>query len=831
MQAVGRATRLTILAVLATCLLAGSAQAATPEQRADALLAQMTAAEKVELVADGHGGVPRLRIPPVFGVDGPNGVGSGSEGVTAFPNAVNIGASWDRSLAFRFGAAIGNETRAKGRSLLFAPTLNIVRTPLWGRAAETYSEDPFLTSELVVPETRGIQSARVMAEPKHYAGNNQETGRIGTPLAAPGVDDRVSRRTLEEIYFPGFKAAVQRGAAASVMCSYNRINGVQSCENPSTLGTLKGWGLRGFVEPDAILAVRDTAAGANAGVDNFQIGSPAALRAAVAAGKVPQARIDDATRRILIAMIRVGLLDAPAPVARAVASTPAHRALATRISAEASVLLQNRRHVLPLSGRDRSIAVIGHDAGEGTQIMEGGSATVLAGGPIVTPLAGIRARAPRGTKVSYAQGTRGVVSLPIVPADVLTPPSGSGRGLLGTFYAGQTPTFAGAPVTTRVDPTIDSTSVLAPGSGSVRWTGSLTPPATGDYRFSLTVSGNAKLFIGGKRVIAGDAEWISINRGAPDQSFQGVAHLTKGKRVPIRVEYAVNASIAGSPLHLGWQPPEPALRAAAVQAARKADVAVVFANDVTGEGMDRPSLALPGDQDALIEAVARANPRTVVVLHTASAVSMPWRRKVAAVVEAWYPGQQSGAAIAKTLFGDVDPSGRLPVTFPASEAQGPLAGHPERFPGIANVVRYTEALLVGYRFFDARGQKPLFPFGHGLSYTSWSLNRLKVSKGGQGRVRATVKVRNTGRRAGAQVVQLYVGYPSNAGEPPRQLKAFSKVFLGAHRSKRVTLDLDRSSFGVYDEAGSRWKTVPGKYRIYVGTSSRDLPLSASVRVR
>ena len=385
-------------------------------------------------------------------------------------------------------------------------------------------------------------------------------------------------------------------------------------------------------------------------------------------------------------------------------------------------------------------------------------------------------------------------------------------------------------MTTRVDQTLDSKTLLAPGSGSARWTGTLTPPATGDYRFSLTFSGNAKLFVDGKQVIAGDAEWITINPGAPDQSFHGVVHLTAGKRVPIRVEYALNASILGSELHLGWQPPEPALRAAAVEAARKADVAVVFANDVTGEGMDRPSLALPGDQDRLIEAVAKANPRTVVVLHTASAVTMPWRHRVAAIVEAWYPGQQSGAAIAKTLFGDVDPSGRLPVTFPAGESQGPLAGHPERFPGIANIARYTEGLFVGYRFFDARGQRPLFPFGHGLSYTSWSLRKLRVSKGGGGRYEASVEVRNTGRRAGAQVVQLYVGYPSSTGEPPRQLKAFKKVFLGPHRSKRVKLSLDRSSFAVFDEARHGWRTAAGKYRIYAGTSSRDLPLSASVRV-
>jgi beta-glucosidase len=820
-----------IAALLGSWLPAAAAHAAdTPEQRAAGLVSQMTPAERVDLVASGDQGVPRLGIPPVSGIDGPNGVGTASAGVTAFPNEVNIGASWDPALAFRFGAALGDETRAKGHTLLFAPTLNIVRTPLWGRAAETYSEDPFLTSSLVASEVRGIQSARVMAEPKHYAGNNQEIGRIGTPLATPGVDDRVSRRTLEEIYFPGFRSAVREGGAASVMCSYNRINGTQSCQNPLTLGILKGWGLRGFVEPDAILAVRDTAAGANAGVDNFQIGSPSGLKAAVAAGTVPQSRIDDAARRILTGMIRVGILDAPAPVAQPEASSAAHRDLAATISAQASVLLQNRRGVLPLGRGDRSIAVIGYDAGQGTQIEEGGSAAVKPGAPIVTPLAGIRVRAPHGTDVTYAQGTRGVVSLPVVPASVLTPSSGSGQGLTASFYAPHVPDFSGTPVATRVDPTIDAKNVLAPGAGSARWTGTVTAPATGEYRFSLTVAGNARLFIGDKLVVSGDTEWINLNQGAPDQTFHGLVHLTAGQKVPIRLEYATDASILGAELHLGWQPPEPGLRAQAVEAARKADVAVVFANDVTGEGMDRPSLSLPGDQDRLIEAVAKANRRTVVVLHTASAVLMPWHDKVAAIVEAWYPGQQSGDAIAKTLFGDVDPSGRLPVTFPASESQGPLAGHPERYPGIANVAEYGERLLVGYRFFDAKAQRPLFPFGYGLSYTSWSLGRPKLTRDGDG-YDVTVKVRNTGRRAGAQVVQLYVRAPAAAGEPPRQLKAFRKVFLGPHRSTKVRLALTRSSLQVFDETSNAFRAVPGEYRIYVGTSSRDLPRSTSVELR
>ena len=452
------------------------AQAATPDQRAAALVARMTPDEKLDLVSSGAAGIPRLGIPPIRFIDGPNGVGHGDAGVTAFPNAVNIGASWDPSLARRYGAALGRETRAKGHSLIAAPTLNIVRTPKWGRAAETLGEDPFLTSSLVAPEVRGIQSARVMAEAKHYAGNNQEIGRLGIPLAAPAVDDRVSSRALQEIYLPGFKAAADKGESASVMCSYNRINGTPSCQNPSTLDTLKDSGLRGFVEPDAALAIRDVVAAANAGVDNFQLGSllgaagggtggtaeRAVLKAAVAAGTVSQARIDDAARRILIGMIQAGVLDAPTPVSKPVASTPANRALATDISAQASVLLQNRRHVLPLGGNDRSIAVIGYDAGKGTQIEEGGSPAVLPGREVITPLAGIRKRAPNRTKVTYALGTRGVVPLPVVPAGVLTPESGSGQGLSGTYYASAVPTFTGSPVLKRVDRTIDFKSAPNP---------------------------------------------------------------------------------------------------------------------------------------------------------------------------------------------------------------------------------------------------------------------------------------------------------------------------------------------------------------------------------
>jgi beta-glucosidase len=817
------------------------AEAATPEQRAADLVAQMTSAEKVDLVASGTAGVPRLGIPPLSARDGPNGIGTGERGVSAFPNAINIGASWDRGLARQFGEALGQELRAKGFDWFFAPTVEVLRTPLWGRAAETYGEDPFLNGALVAPEISGVQSRHVMAQVKHWVGNTQETGRVGIPLVGPGVDDRVSLRTLNEIYFPGFKSAVRKGGAASVMCSYNRINGLQSCQDPFTLGILRNW-LRGFVGPDAVLAVRDGAAAANAGTDNFQIGGSSSFRSAANSGQIPQARIDDAARRILTGMIRVGLLDHSVGGAQPVASTPRHRKLATKISAQASVLLQNRRQVLPFSSRTKSIALIGYDAGPGTQIEEGGSPAVLPGGKVITPLAGISNRAGHGIDVKYAQGTLGVVSLPAVPASVLTPSSGSGQGLSATFFSGRTPDISGAVVGTRVDPTIDSKSVLPSGAGSARWTGTLTPPTTGDYRFSLKVAGNAKLFINGQQIAGGDAEWINLDGGsptggvagtspgAPDQTFQGIVHLQAGQRVPITVEYAASASITGNELHLGWQPPDPGMLAAAVRTAKHAHVAVVFANDVTGEGMDRTSLGLPGDQDKLISAVAKANPRTVVVLHTASAVLMPWRNKVAGIIEAWYPGQQSGAAIAKTLWGDVDPSGRLPMTFPASDSQGPTANNPSRFPGIGNVVQFSEGLFVGYRWFDRYRKRSLFAFGYGLSYTHFKLGDLNVKKRGRGRYGVSVRVRNTGRRAGAEVVQLYVGFPPKTGEPPRQLKAFGKVRLAPGETRSVQLNLNGSSFRYFNEATNSWKTRGGTYRIYVGTSSRNLPLRARVHI-
>jgi beta-glucosidase len=822
-------------------------------RRASMVLAAMTTAEKLGLVASGSSGVPRLGIPPLRFIDGPNGIGEASTGVTAFPDAETIAASWDRTVASAYGQALGAEAAGKGDTLLAAPTINILRTSLWGREAETLGEDPFLTGSLVAPEIRGIQSRHVIAEVKHYAGNNQEIDRFGQPLGAPAVSDQVSERTLQEIYLPGFKAAVQQGRVGSVMCSYNRINTVYSCQNPESLGTLKRFGLRGFVGPDASLAVRDDVAAVNAGVDNMQLGSITTatggneltiLTNAYGAGKISPARLGDAARRILTAMFEVGLFNhRPSGGTNRNVSTPAHLALATRVAEQATVLLRNRGRVLPLSPRLGSIAVIGHDAGPGTQIEENGSPAVRHG-PVISPLSGIRRLVGSRSRIAYAPGTLGVVPLPVIPSSALSPAAGSGHGLSAKYYSGQTPT--GSPVATRVDSTVNfasqpvplATIPRTPSANAGVWTGALSPPKTGLYRFSLRVSGVAQLYLGGRRIIDANAEFytgglpggIVSSPGAPAITFQGLVRLTKGHPVSIRVTYATGSSIAGAALQVGWQPPRPSMLAAAVHAARHAKVAIVFANDVSSEGMDRASLRLPGDQDRLIEAVAAANPHTIVVLHTAGPVLMPWLAKVTGVLEAWYPGQRSGAAIAATLFGRSDPSGHLPVTFPRNGSQGPTANRPERYPGVDNVAHYSEGVLVGYRYYDRFGQRPLFPFGYGLSYTAFSLRHLSVKRRGDG-YRATVTLRNTGHMAGAEVVQAYLGFPAAAGEPPRQLKAFAKKFVAPGGVSTVSLSLPRSAFEYWNARRSGWTVAPGRYRLYVGTSSRDLPLGATIRVR
>jgi beta-glucosidase len=822
-----------------------------PADRAAALVARMTLDEKIAMVhgagyptpinAAGYAGVvpgnSRLGIPALYLADSPVGVGNGSTGVTQWADTAALASTWDTSIANTYGRAYGAEQAGKGHNVALAPTVNILRLPLWGRAPETFSEDPYLTAQQARAEITGIQSRHVIATVKHFVANNQE-------ILRSSINTVVSQKALHEIYQPAFKTAVKAGVGA-VMCSYNRVNGTYACENGEELtDTLRAaWQFDGLVMSDWG-GLHSTVRAARSGLDLEMPGaaddanlSPldqlfgsyfnSRLKAAVLNGSVSPATLDAMVTHILTAMFRIGLFDhplpAPATVQGDVVSTPAHRALSTRIAEQGTVLLKNARRTLPLDpAATDSVAVIG-DAAVNPQTAAGGSAAVQPSAPVVSPRAGITARAGTGTRVTFAPGTLGVGALPAVPDGAF------GSGLQATYYGSAD--LSGQPLATETVPNLDITG--APGAvgtvkiWSARYTGTITAPSAGDYRFSLSAGANVRVWIDGRPLVA----FAPMREPTRD----GLITLTAGSH-SIRVEVTpfqatlvtVDAFAVTPGLHLGWQPRENQLIEAAAATARAADVAVVVVSAPASEGMDRSTLALPADQDRLISAVAAANPRTVVVLNTSSAVTMPWLSKVAAVMEVWFPGQTAGTALARVLFGDVNPSGKLPVTFPRNDRQGPARTGAE-YPGDGQDVYYDEGVLVGYRWYDATGQRPLFPFGYGLSYTSFRFGGLRVAKQAGG-YDVTARVSNTGSRAGAEVVQLYVGLPAGAHEPPRQLKAYAKVSLRPGQSRRVRLSLTRSALASWDDADQGWTRPAGTYRLYVGDSSRNLPLRGRIRL-
>jgi beta-glucosidase len=447
-----------------------------------------------------------------------------------------------------------------------------------------------------------------------------------------------------------------------------------------------------------------------------------------------------------------------------------------------------------------------------------------------------------GVPVRFTPGSFGDVRLPALSGAVLSPPTGDGPGLLAEYFAGARPSPGEAPVFSALEAAIDvrGTPEKLANPWHARWTGILTPEATGLHRFSLTFAGEAELYLDGERVAAGfrEAECLA---GGHELPMQAVSELRAGQPVDLRVEYRTGPAIDLSTIRpvdqfgqqraramepgiqLGWQQPGSRL-ADAARLAAESDVAVVIVGVVSGEGMDRESLALPGDQDALVAAVAAENPRTVVVLNTPGPVLMPWLDDVAAVVQVWYPGEQFGEALAAVLFGDADPGGRLPVTYPATPGQGPVK-RPEQYPGVDGVVHYDEETLVGYRYYDANGENPLFPFGHGLSYSTYRYDNLSVSANAAA-VTVALDVTNTGSRPGSEVVQVYVAGP---GTPrgTRALKGFRKLRLAPGETMVVVLELRTQDLRGYDGAGG-WTLTPGRYEVLVGASSRDLRLRSTV---
>jgi beta-glucosidase len=827
-----------------------------PGERARELLAAMTLAQKLQMV-DGTGfafnagyaghiqGIPSLGIPDLYLADGAVGVGNGSTGVTEFPDGTSVAASWDTTTVKAVGNANGTEQAAKGHNVSLAPNINILRTPYGGRAFEGYGEDPYLSAQVVAADVTGVQSAGVIATPKHYIGNDEETNRNS-------INVQVSQRALAEIYDPAFDAAGKAGAGA-VMCSYNKINGAYACENSQTLADTLDAVLKfkGFVMSDWG-ATHSTVASVQAGLDMQMPGGSGffgtdyygpALATAITNGQVSVSQLNDMVYRILWAMFSVGVFDHTYPNPTAVASSNVSTAGDNRVALQAAeqgtVLLKNSRGVLPLSSKVSSIAVIGDDAGADAMYGGGGSAAVTPTNP-VTPVAGITARAQAaGDTVAYSQGNANYQALSAVPAAQFTPASGTGTGWTATYYAGST--ASGTPLGSETVTSLNVTGVPAivasagASTWSVRYTATMMPAATGTAEFGLSAGGNATLSIGGHQV-------VSYGPGT-GSTYTGLANLTAGAATSFELDATGLGTSGGgffgppSVVNLTWAPQENLLWQAAAQAASKARVAVVFASNFSSEGSDLQTLELPGDQDRLIEAVARANPRTIVVLNTSGPAYMPWLDDVAGIFEAWYPGQQDGNAIAALLFGDVNPSGHLPETFPANARQGVAHGGTvltpnNQFPGDGTNIDYTEGIDVGYRYYDTHDQRPLFPFGYGLSYTTFAYSDLRLHPGpGRDSESADVTITNTGSHAGAGVAQLYLTDPASAGEPPYQLRGFQKVTLRPGQSRRLTFTITRQDMSYYQSPAGSWVTAPGAYRVSIGSNERDLVVSRTFYAR
>ncbi|HEX4832522.1 MAG TPA: glycoside hydrolase family 3 C-terminal domain-containing protein [Trebonia sp.] len=799
--------------------------------RVSQVLAHMTLDDKISMVhgsASAYVGtvaaIPSLCIPALNLEDGPAGVGDGLTGVTQLPAPVAAAATWSTAEEAQYGNVIGSEDKGKGVNVDLGPTINIVRDPRWGRAFESLGEDPYLSGQLGAAEIQGIQATGTMAQVKHLAVYNQETNRN-----TPADDAIVSDRTMQEIYLPAFQAAVQQGKAASVMCSYSTINGTYACENPylETQVLRDQFGFQGFVTSDWG-ATHSTVPSALAGLDMEMPGDAdygPALEAAVQDGQVPPEILNTMVSGILAEMFKFGMFDHPATGSpTATVTTAQHQAAARDIAEQGTVLLQNSGGILPLSTKkSKSIAVIGADASDSAQTVGGGSAGVTSSGT-VTPLQGITSRAGSGVQINYAEGPAPSGQLPAVPASAFSGP------LSAQFYDNMT--LDGTPVATRTDPNVDfNFNSVSPQPGvnatqwSAKWAGTINPPTTGTYTFSLTSDDGSRLFINGQQVID---NW----RDQGSNTETATVDLTAGQPASVEVDYYQDGG--SSLVSLGWQPPGPDPIVAAVAAAKASDVAVVFASDFETEGSDLASIDLPDSENQLITAVAAANPNTVVVLNTGSAVTMPWLDQVKGVLEGWYPGQEDGSAIAAVLFGDVDPSGHLPVTFPKSLADVP-ASTPAQWPGTDGQVQYSEGLDVGYRWYQAKDITPLFPFGYGLSYTQFKFSHLHVPSGSitsRGQVTVTADITNTGHRAGSDVAQLYVDDPAAAGEPPQQLKGFQKVSLNPGQTRQVTFRLTAAqALSYWDSTASNWAVADGSYRLSVGDSSASLPLSATVRVK
>jgi beta-glucosidase len=809
------------------------------DQRVNDLVSRMTLEEKASQMQDVAHAIPRLGIPAYnWWNEGLHGVARAGN-ATVFPQAIGLAATWDTDLVHRIADVISTEARAKYNDAIqhgntsryfgltfWSPNINIFRDPRWGRGQETYGEDPFLTSRIGVAFVTGLQGddpkyLKTVSTPKHFAVHS------GPETLRHRFDVPVSPRDFADTYTPAFRATVVEGHADSVMCAYNSVRGEPACANHLLIDTLRSrWGFKGYVVSDCwaisdihqghgfVLTLEQAAAlSVKAGTDLSCGPEYAALPFAVYNRLLSPADIDLAVKRLFEARFRLGMFDPPESVpwsklTIADNDTPAHRQLALEAARKSIVLLKNERNILPLKSSVKSIAVIGPNADSLPVLLGNYNGTPSA---YTTILEGIRKRF-HNAKITTAIGAPLTeTSAVTVPGNYLrTGGANSQSGLHAEYFANTK--LSGDPVLTRVDPAVNfEWNNISPAPGvpaqnySVRWTGELVPPVDGDYRLGIDTDGGSRLFLDGKKIID---DWAPHG----ERTMTTLAHLQAGHAYPIRMEYFHHSW--ESTARLLWLPPN--LIQEAVDAARKADVVIAVVGltaQLEGEesensdpgffGGDRLDIELPRPQQQLLEALEATRKPLIVVLTSGSAVAVNWAQEHgAAILEAWYPGEEGGTAVANVLSGDYNPAGRLPVTFYKSVAQLPPFGS------------YSMNGRT-YRYFT---EQPLYPFGYGLSFSSFNYSDAKVTPDqapAGGPVSVSVRVTNTSSLPGDEVVELYLSHPGVEDAPVRALFGFQRIHLAASASQNVTFTLYDRDLSLVDEKGIR-RVVPGPVDVWVG---------------
>ena len=804
----------------------------------DQIIKTLTLDEKVSLLSGFNSWytnkIEKKNIPSIKMSDGPNGVrGDSNSGKSSacFPCAISIGSTWDLSLIKDIGVALGEEAQAKDVDVLLGPTINIHRHPLGGRHFESFSEDPFLTGKIATNYVQGVQSKNVAACLKHFVGNDTEYERHS-------ISSNIDAQTLREIYLLPFEMGIKEGNAKVVMSAYNKLNNIFCSSHQDLLIKIlkEEWGFDGYVVSDWGAAL-ETIENANGGLD-LEMPGPSnvwgqALIDAVEASEVSEKLIDDKVKRILTVAEFSNRFQKPQIKAEQAIDQPKHRLLLRKAAADGMVLLKNEGS-LPLKKNIKKLAVIGPNALE-AQIIGGGSASLRPHYQI-HPLEAVQERLGHETEILYSKGCHTHKYLPKINEELMEEKD----GFLVEYFDGNQfdknlileERLTGSKFWVFEGFAKDVISKEERPDISVRFSCTYKPDISGLHEFEIFGIGKCRLLIDGNELID---NWTSMDPGEAFFTFgsaskKGVTNLQKGEAYKIEVQYKFEGSFPA--VYIGCQAPDDVdIFQEALETASHADDVILIVgtnSDWETEGNDRADFNLPANQNKLIEAILEANQNTVVVINTGSPIHMPWEKKAKAIIQTWFAGQEFGNALVDILSGEVNPSGKLPTTFPVKIEDTPAY---KNYPGKDLQMNYDEKLLVGHRWYEANSIKPLFCFGHGLSFTSFNYQNLEVTTGSDFVVTCKFEIQNTGDISGLEIAQCYVGFASLLpGEPYKTLQGFIKEEIGANELKKVEIKLGPRNFSYWSVETNTWQIREGSYQILIGSSSENILLQTNINL-